>query len=112
MTLGDPGGATAWGITLANFTAWRRTHGIKVTTKNDLYSAKQSDLSPIYNAWFWNAVHGDSMPIGVDLLMFDFGVTAGPGTAHRRVAGATRHRARWPNRAGDAWSHRCIRHLA
>jgi lysozyme family protein len=31
----------------------------------------------IYRALYWNALRGDSLPAGVDLSTFDFGVNAG-----------------------------------
>jgi len=37
------------------------------------------DVAPIYKKNYWDKVKGDSLPDGLDLCVFDFGVNAGPG---------------------------------
>ena len=40
-----------------------------------------ADVSPIYKKNYWDKVKADSIPSGLDLCVFDFGVNAGPGRA-------------------------------
>ena len=75
----DPGGATTRGITLATF----RQHGHPDATADDLHEISDEEVSSIYRAGYWQPVHGDDLPAGLDVCIFDFGVNAGPGTAVR-----------------------------
>lgn len=83
----DPGGATMKGVTLATF---RRYH--PEATKDDLREITISDLRIIYRDGYWQPVQGNSLPFGIDLATFDFGVNSGPSRAARylqRAVGAT-----------------------
>lgn len=73
VTAGDPGGATSWGVTRAS---WARWSGCTVSLEamQDLTAAS---VGGIYQAWYWNTISGDSLPRGVDLMVFDNGVLSG-----------------------------------
>ena len=43
----------------------------------------EDEAREIYFASYWNALNCDALPGGVDLVVFDFGVNAGPGRAAR-----------------------------
>ncbi|MGI4796798.1 MAG: glycosyl hydrolase 108 family protein [Janthinobacterium lividum] len=83
VTPGDHGGATAWGVTLASYASWRADNGVFPTTQADLAAASKTDLAALIHSRYWNAIQGDHLPVGVDLLAYDFGYTAGPGTSAR-----------------------------
>ena len=87
VTPGDRGGATSWGVTLATYAAWRRDHGSPETTVADLAAATKPELAPLIQSMFWNEVHGDQLPPGVDLLAFDFGFTSGAGESVKLLQG-------------------------
>jgi lysozyme family protein len=71
----DPGGATNMGVTLATLRHWEHDEALGPDAVRDI---SRQTASSIYGALYWNAVRGDSLPAGVDLSVFDFGVNAGP----------------------------------
>jgi Glycosyl hydrolase 108/Predicted Peptidoglycan domain len=84
----DPGGATNMGITLRTLAAWRHAP----TSVEDVRNLSVDEAERIYRAHYWNAMSCDSLPAGVDLMVFDFGVNAGPEEAIRtlqRAVGVT-----------------------
>ncbi len=86
----DPGGATNWGITLATLQHWRGP-SVRVTV-DDLRALTQEGATPIYRSLFWRVVDAGALPAGVDLMVFDMGVNAGPETSAQmlqRAVGAT-----------------------
>ena len=38
-------------------------------------------VNPFYKKMYWDKVHGDELPAGLDYAVFDFAVNAGPGRA-------------------------------
>lgn len=70
----DPGGATNMGITLATLRHWDHDPALG---PSDVHAMAKSTAAAIYGALYWNALRGDSLPAGVDLSAFDFGVNAG-----------------------------------
>lgn len=76
----DPGGATNMGITLATLRHWTCDPALGPVAVQDM--SRQTAAS-IYGAMYWNAVQGNSLPAGVDLTVFDFGVNAGPRVSSR-----------------------------
>lgn len=75
----DPGGATNLGVTKATWEAWK---GKKVSI-DDMKKLTQKDVTPLYKKNYWDKVKGDQLPSGLDLVVFDFGVNAGPSRAVR-----------------------------
>lgn len=66
-----------FGISAPTLIDWEGRHGgVEVTAyymqNLPLYTAKT-----IYMARYWNVVNGESLPLGVDLAVWDFGVNAG-----------------------------------
>ncbi len=81
VTPSDPGGITAWAVTQGIWRAWLSVHpapwGVSVA------SATKDQLAEILHAWFYQPTGGDRLPAPLALMMFDFGVCGGPGTAVR-----------------------------
>ncbi|MCV6596019.1 MAG: glycoside hydrolase family 108 protein [Mangrovicoccus sp.] len=75
----DPGGATNLGITHITLAEWRGNP----VSKADMRTLKRAEAEEIYRARYWNALNCDHLPAGVDLVVFDFGVNAGPARAAR-----------------------------
>jgi lysozyme family protein len=80
----DPGGATNLGITLRT----AQEAGLDIDRDGDVDKIDVSlltlrEVGPIYKAKYWNAVEGDRLPSGVDLMVFDAGVNSGPTRARR-----------------------------
>lgn len=75
----DNGGATKFGITQATLRDFR---GEPVTVQ-DVRNLKVEEAREIYRSRYWNILRCDDLPPGVDLVVFDFGVNAGPGRAAR-----------------------------
>lgn len=72
----DPGGATNFGITLATLRDYTRWASASV---EDLKRLDNPTISSIYLNLYWRPMNCDYYPPGVDLMVFDFGVNAGPG---------------------------------
>jgi lysozyme family protein len=86
-TSGDPGGATNWGVTYALFAAWRLAHHMPYPSVSDFAAATKDEMANIIRAWIWLPVHGDSLPVGPDLMLFEMALMSGPGTAARVLQG-------------------------
>lgn len=70
----DPGGATMKGVTQAVYNAYRKIRG------RGLLSVKyisDEELRAIYKFQYWDRVHGDFLPSGLDYAVFDFAVNSG-----------------------------------
>lgn len=83
----DPGGATNHGITQRTLAAWRQA---PVTTQQ-VRALDATEAAAIYRAQYWAPLGCDALPRGVDLMVFDFGVNAGPARSLRllqRAVGA------------------------
>ena len=70
----DPGGATNMGITLATLRQWDHDPALGAPDVEDM---SEKTAAAIYGSLYWNGLRGDSLPAGVDLSAFDFGVNAG-----------------------------------
>ncbi len=75
----DPGGPTNHGITLATLSHWRG----HLCTADDVKQLSLSEAYSIYHSNYWSAVHGNELPVGVDLVVFDTAVNQGPSKAIR-----------------------------
>jgi len=88
----DPGGATNFGITLETLRSWRKSKSPNAeTTIDDVRNLTIAEATEIYRTNYWNLLRCGDLPGGIDLLVFDFGVNAGPGTsaaALQKVIGA------------------------
>jgi len=73
----DPGGATNLGVTQHVYESWVG----KSVTVDDMKALVFEDVAPIYRKNYWDKVHGDNLPRGLDLCVFDFAVNAGPRRA-------------------------------
>lgn len=62
----DPGGETNFGIS-------RRSY-----PREDIKGMTRARASAIYRRDFWDAVRGDDLPAGLDLVAFDAAVNSGP----------------------------------
>ena len=75
----DPGGETNLGVTKRVYEEWGGTKDMKELTV--------LDVAPIYRKNYWDKIKADSLPSGLDLCVFDFGVNAGPGRAAKYLQG-------------------------
>ena len=78
----DPGGATMKGITLAVYREWKRNPHI---TKEELRVIPDEDVYNLYKQNYWDKVHGDDLPAGVDYAVFDSAVNMGVGRAAKLI---------------------------
>lgn len=79
----DAGGVTNLGVTKRAWEAW---HGCPVT-EQDMRNLTPKDVSSFYRAMYWNAVHGDSVPPSLALVLFHCAVNAGPKRAATLLQG-------------------------
>jgi len=80
----DPGGCTNYGITLGTYRSLIDPNG----TCADLRRMGKAIARGIYQRTYWSAVKADSLPPGVDAVIFDHGVNAGPRRAVRLLQAA------------------------
>jgi lysozyme family protein len=73
----DPGGMTNLGVTKATWENWVG----RASDEAEMRSLTPEKVEPLYKKKYWDAVRADELPVGLDYLMFDFGVNAGPGRA-------------------------------
>lgn len=69
----DPGGATNFGIVIAGLSDWRG----HPCTVDDVRTMTKPEALAIYRAHYWNTIKGDSLPAGLDLMVFDYGINVG-----------------------------------
>ena len=77
----DPGGMTNLGVTQ---NAWRDWvgHGVDEATMKSL---TEDMVAPLYRMKYWDACLCDQLPSGVDYLVFDFAINAGPSRAIKTI---------------------------
>ena len=73
----DPGGRTNLGVTQK---VWEEWVGHPVGEK-EMRALTPAIVAPMYRKKYWDAVKADELPTGLDYLMFDFAINAGPGRA-------------------------------
>lgn len=74
----DPGGATIYGVTLRTYRNYRRNPHLTV---EDLKNITMEEVHDIYRTGYWDPIKGDELPSGVDFVVFDMAINAGPGRA-------------------------------
>jgi uncharacterized protein (TIGR02594 family) len=80
----DPGGRTSRGILQSEWNVWRQTNA---GLPEDVWQAPQSQVEAIYKQNYWNPLYCDSLPPGVDLATFDYGVNSGISRAAKTLQG-------------------------
>jgi lysozyme family protein len=73
----DPGGMTNLGVTKK---VWEEWVG-RESNEKEMRALTPEMVNPLYKRKFWDACKCDDLPAGVDYLVFDMGVNAGPGRA-------------------------------
>lgn len=68
-------GSTMLGVTQFN---WENHIGHQVT-HDQMRKLTAADVEPLYKKKYWDVVRADELPSGIDYLVFDMGVNAGPG---------------------------------
>lgn len=80
----DPGGVTLNGIIQRVYDAYRRRKGLQprpLTPNMEKTAEWQRERDDIYRSQYWNAVKGDDLPSGLDIVMFDGAVNSGSSQA-------------------------------
>jgi lysozyme family protein len=98
FTLGEEGGytdhptdqrfASNFGITLARLRRFLRDPGLG---RDDVRHLPCATVRAIYMADFWNRTRCDALPPGIDLMVFDHAVNAGPDRSGRALQLAVGH---------------------
>jgi lysozyme family protein len=70
-------GSTNLGVTQA---VWEEWVGHPVS-KEDMRNLRREGVERLYRKKYWDVVQGDDLPVGLDFLMLDFAINAGPGRA-------------------------------
>ena len=65
----DPGGLTNYGISQRSY------------PQLDIAALTLADAQALYRCDYWQPIHGDQLPPGLDLLVFDCAINQGPVTA-------------------------------
>ncbi len=84
----DIGGSTKYGITHNTLAAYRGTKNI---TPEEIKALTKEEAKDIYQNAYWVQSGGDSLPIGIDYMAFDYSVHSGTAQAVKslqRVVGA------------------------
>jgi lysozyme family protein len=79
----DYGGMTNLGVTAHTWEAWTS----KPATEAIMRALTPDIVAPMYRHNFWDAVCGEQLGAPAALLMFDFGVNAGPARAAKLLQG-------------------------
>jgi lysozyme family protein len=79
---GDPSGATQFGVTL---NALRDSRGDQNLGIDDLKKLGRDEACEIYRTRYWNVLRCDDLPVGIDLVVFDFAVDSNTGRSARTL---------------------------
>ncbi len=79
----DPGGPTRFGITQATLASARG----RPVSRNEVRRLTLDEAAAIYHARYWLPLQADSLPVGLDLAVFDYCVNSGQ---RRAVTGLQR----------------------
>jgi lysozyme family protein len=74
----DPGGATNYGIIQTEYNGYRAT---KALAPQSVRYITKAEADEIYTMYYWNKVHGDDLPGGIDLVVYDYAVNSGVSRA-------------------------------
>jgi lysozyme family protein len=69
---------TNFGISAPTLAAWLGPERAESLSAADMRALTVPEARAIYAANYWNVVQGDHLPAGIDLVLFDFAVLAGP----------------------------------
>ena len=89
----DPGGATNLGITRKTLARWRKVSPWWKLPKAEVRALSKPEAARIYDASYWQRVHGADMPGGLDLALFDYAVNSGPARAIKALQGSLKVKA-------------------
>jgi len=79
----DRGGATNRGITFRTYEAYyKEQHGVS-SSEADHINMSGPEAHKIYKHYYWNKVHADLLPSGVDVLIADMAVNSGVSAASK-----------------------------
>lgn len=71
----DPGGATMRGVIQRVYDGYRDLNKL---SRRSVRMIEDRELQEIYRKQYWNAIRGDELPVGIDLVVFDQAVNSGP----------------------------------
>jgi|WetSurMetagenome_2_1015567.scaffolds.fasta_scaffold174777_3 lysozyme family protein len=74
----DPGGATNLGIIQVEYNAFRQSKGLPALSVRQITHAEADE---IYSKKYWAKIDGDELPLGIDLVLYDYAVNSGPSRA-------------------------------
>ena len=80
----DPGGMTNLGVTKR---VWEQWVG-RESNEKEMRSLTPTMVEPLYKRKYWDACKCDDLPKGLDYLVFDFAVNAGPGRSIKTLQSA------------------------
>jgi lysozyme family protein len=80
----DPGGMTNLGVTKATWENWVG----RESDEKEMRGLTPEKVEPLYKKKFWDACCCDELPSGIDYLVFDFAVNAGPGRSIKTLQSA------------------------
>lgn len=78
----DPGGATMRGVTQKVYDRWRAKRGL---SQRPVRQIEEDELQAIYRLQYWDLIHGDRLPMGIDAAVFDFSVNSGATRATQEL---------------------------
>jgi lysozyme family protein len=70
----DPGGATHWGVTQADYDAFRKEHGLP---KHNVFGMTPGEVTAVYTEHYADHLHYPDLPNNVFSVMFDAAVNLG-----------------------------------
>jgi lysozyme family protein len=77
----DPGGMTNLGVTAR---VWEEWVGHPVGEK-EMRALTAAQVAPLYKRKYWDAIHGDQLPSGLDYCLFDTAINSGVGRASKFI---------------------------
>lgn len=78
----DPGGPTMRGVTQRVYDRWRKKKGLATRSVRKI---EEDELQEIYRLQYWDLIHGDKLPAGIDAAVFDFAVNSGATRATQEL---------------------------